>query len=135
MSIETPQLQTHRVNVLVGEVQPGATDCQLKLLVDAPAGTVSGHAVIKQATMPPLNIHVNNVTGRIFTFGVEPAKRVVELSGTYSETLPPPAIGTLTFEFGASLIIGEDDWDGRGSFTFGGHELRDQPVKHYGDDA
>jgi len=132
MSIETPPLQTYLVNVLVGEVQPGATDCQLSLLVEAPTGQVTGHAVVSATTMPPLDIHVNNVTGTIHALGLEPARRVVELEGSYDETLPPPAIGTVRFPFSAMLSIDENDWDGRGSFTFAGHELRDQPVKQEG---
>lgn len=58
--------------------------------------------------------------------------RVVTLWGSYRFSFPPPVIGEGTAQFLATLVIPQDDWNGRGSFCYDGHEIDDVPVKSEG---
>jgi hypothetical protein len=53
----------------------------------------------------------------------------VTLSGTYECSFTPPAIGTETQDFSATLVLERDEWTGQGSFTYGNHLIDDVPVK------
>lgn len=90
---------------------------------------MSGQVQITQAIAPPNgNIHVN-VTGQLrqLGFGQGPVTQVVSLEGTSSQSLPPPAIGTVLERFIASFAT-DKQWNGRGSFSYGGREVNDVPV-------
>lgn len=109
---------------------PGAPLLHVQALVDAPTGRISGHAQITQAIAPPDGvIAINDVTGQIRSLGFGPAVRVVTLAGTYQQELPPPAIGIVTLDMTATLVLEQNAWTGRGSFDYGGHEVVDVPVE------
>jgi hypothetical protein len=109
---------------------PGAPLLQVQALVDAPTGKISGHARITQAIAPPAgNIAISDLTGQIRSLGFGKGMRVVTLTGSYPYVLPPPAIGTVTEPFSATLVLGQDSWAGQGSFSYGGHEVGDVPVR------
>ncbi len=124
-------IDLYLVNLLVGnEGMPGAPLLQAHLAVDAPTGHITGQAEISQALPPPHEIvRINNLHGRIRSLGLLPAVRVVSLEGSYTIPFPPPAIGELVVPFKATLIIAQDKWEGRGSFSYGGNEVDDVPVK------
>lgn len=112
------------------EGMPGAPLLHVQAAVDAPTGHITGQALITQAIAPPDGeLRVRNLTGQIRSLGLGPAKRVVSLSGEVVYYLPPPEIGAVSLPFSASLVIGENDWDGRGSFSYGDHHVEDVPVK------
>lgn len=108
---------------------PGAPILHIQAAVDAPTGHITGQAEITQAIAPPDGVlHVRNLSGQIWSLGADPAKRVVTLTGDCLYDFPPPQIGQATYPFSAVLLIGEDDWDGRGSFRYGPHRVEDVPV-------
>jgi hypothetical protein len=119
------------VKFVVGnEGMPGAPLLHVQALVDAPTGKISGHAQITQAIAPPDgDIVIANLTGQIRSFGFGQPLRVVTLEGTYYHQLPPPAIGTVTEPLSATLVLEGSTWNGRGSFSYGGHEVHDVPVR------
>lgn len=125
------RLDTYQVKLLVGnENMAGAPLLHLALLVEAETGRIVGRATITQAIAPPNDtIVIGNVTGVIHSMGLPPAHRVVSLQGTYPYVLPPPAIGTVLEEFSATLLIEQNNWNGEGSFSYGGHEVENVPVK------
>jgi hypothetical protein len=124
-------IELYIVNLLAGNVGvPGAPILHLGLAVDAPTGHISGRAEITQAVAPPDGvIRINDLHGRIRSLGFGPAVRVVALRGSYIVPFPPPAIGEVVALFSATLVIGQDDWNGKGSFTYGGAEIDDVPVR------
>jgi hypothetical protein len=111
------------------EGEPGAPILHIQAAVDAPTGHITGQAEITQAIAPPDGeLAVKNLSGQIRSLGLGPAKRVVTLTGDVVYYLPPPEIGAVTYPFSASLVVGESDWDGRGSFSYGPHHVEDVPV-------
>jgi hypothetical protein len=123
-------IDLYLLKLLVGnEGMAGAPLLHVSAAVDAPTGQITGQAEITQAIEgPESDIRINDLTGQIHALGFKDALRVVWLKGTYQVPFPPPAIGSLTEQFSAVLVIG-DDWTGRGSFTYGRHHVPDVPVK------
>jgi len=123
---------TYLVKGTAGNVgTPGAPIMEFHLLVVVGSGHVSGHVEITQALPPPNGeILVNNVHGHLYELGqTSPSDvLVVVLQGTYPYTLPPPAIGTVEEHFNAVLHVNRE-WNGRGGFSYGGHHVRNVPVK------
>jgi hypothetical protein len=124
-------IELYLVKLLVGnEGMPGAPLLHLSTAVDAPTGHVTGQAEITQAIRAPEgHIRITHLKGQLRSLGLEPAVRVLTLKGTYTVSVPPPEIGTYLADFSATLVIGQDSWNGRGSFTYGDHEVTDVPVK------
>jgi hypothetical protein len=119
------------VKFLVGEEgTPGAPLLHVAALVDAPTGHISGQAEITQALAPPDDvIRILGLEGRIHSFGLGAPVRGVALTGYYWVPFPPPAVGQMRANFTATLVLeAEGEWKGRGSFTYGGHEVDDVPV-------
>jgi hypothetical protein len=119
------------VDFLVGnEGMPGAPILHVYAAVDAPTGDITGKAEITQAVAPPGGlIGIKHLQGRIQLLTLDPAVRVVTLTGSYVFSFPPPAIGEGTAPFSATLVIAHDDWVGRGSFSYGSTDIDDVPVK------
>jgi hypothetical protein len=116
---------------LVGdEGTPGAPLLRVAAVVDAPTGQISGQAQITQAVAPPEGlIRILGLEGRIHSLGLGKAVRVVALTGYYWVPFPPPAIGQSQAHFTATLVLeDEGEWSGRGSFSYGGHNVDDVPV-------
>jgi hypothetical protein len=123
-------IDVYPVNLVVGDKgKPGAPLLHVAALVNVPSGLISGHAEITQAIAPPEGlIRINDIQGRIRSLGFGTAFRVVTLDGTYIVSFPPPAIGEMVVQFSAILVVGQADWTGRGSFTYGTHDVEDVPV-------
>lgn len=112
------------------EGMPGAPLLHLELAVYAPTGQITGRGEITQAIAgPESDLRIHGITGQIHSLGLGEARRVVALRGEYEVPFPPPAIGESRKPFSAVLVIGEDDWNGKGSFTYGDHKVDDVPVK------
>lgn len=108
---------------------PGAPVLHVAALVVVPAGRISGHAEITQAIAPPDDrLVISDLTGHIRSLEFGDGVRVVTLAGTYVHQLPPPAIGEATLNFSATLVLAQETWEGRGSFTYGAHEVKDVAV-------
>ena len=123
-------LDTYLVNFVVGDEQPGAPILHVSALVDAPTGHISGHADITQAVAPPnSDLRISNLTGRLRSLRFGAGLRHVTLAGTYEQSFPPPAIGEILRKFSAALVIEQDVWKGRGSFTYGGQDVDNVPVE------
>jgi hypothetical protein len=124
-------IELYIVNLLAGNVGvPGAPILHLGLAVNAPTGHITGRAEVTQAVAPPNGIiQINDLRGRIHSLEFGPKVRVVELRGSYIFAFPPPAIGEGVALFSATFIIGQDNWNGRGSFTFGSTEIDDVPFR------
>jgi len=124
-------LGTYLVKGEVGNVgTPGAPIMEFHLLVVVGSGHVSGHVEIKQALPPPNGeISVNNVHGYLHELGPAPHAQVVTLEGTYTRPFgPPPLIGEFLEHFHAVLHVNHE-WHGHGSFSYGGHHVRNVPVR------
>jgi hypothetical protein len=124
-------IELYLVKLLVGdEGTPGAPLLHLSLAVDAPTGTITGQAEITQAIPPPEgDIRINDLRGTIEVLPLRPhPMRIVSLTGTFVHYLPPPQIGQVTEKFSATLLIGEGDWEGFGTFVYGRHKVGPVPV-------
>jgi hypothetical protein len=124
-------IDLYLVKFLVGnEGMPGAPLLHVAAAVDAPTGDITGQAEITQAIAPPGGIiRIKHFYGHIQLLELDPAVRVVTLKGSYVFSFPPPAIGEGTAPFSATLVIKHDEWKGRGSFSYGGKDINDVPVK------
>ena len=123
-------IDLYLVKLTVGqEGEPGAPILHVQAAVDAPTGHITGQAEITQAIAPPEGVlEITNLTGQLRSLGLGPAKRVVSLTGTAVYYFPPTEPGQAEYPFTASLVIGESDWDGRGSFSYGPHHVEDVTV-------
>jgi hypothetical protein len=124
-------IDLYLVKFLVGnEGMSGAPLLHVAAAVDAPTGDITGQAEITQAIAPPGGIiRIKNFQGRIHLLTLDPAVRIVTLTGSYVFSFPPPAIGEGTAPFSATLVIEHDEWQGRGSFSYGGTDIDDVPVQ------
>jgi len=120
---------TYLASGTIGNVGlPGAPISHFHLTVTPSTNSVSGIVEITQAIEgPESNIVIKNVTGSIRATGYGKVTKVVELSGEYMVSFPPPAIGSYLAKFSANMAI-DDNWDGRGGFTYGQNEINDVPV-------
>lgn len=126
----TAGFDLYRVDGFAGNAgTPGAPILHFALLVHASTGKVSGQVQITQAVAPPDGSTHVNVTGQLrqLGFGQGPVTQLVSLEGTYPYSLPPPAIGSVIEQFSASFAT-DKQWNGRGSFSWGGREASDIPV-------
>ena len=123
-------IDTYLASVVVGNEQPGAPLLHVAALVVVPSGLISGHAEITQALPPPhSNPQISNLRGRLESFEFNDGLRVATLTGTYVQSLPPPAIGEIVESFSALLVLEPGVWEGRGSFVYGGNAVDDVPVR------
>jgi hypothetical protein len=106
----------------------GAPVLTLDLLVYAPQGQVHGSGEITQALPPPYGqTHIPQITGAIHHTGFGQDEMLVSLTGQYVVSLPPPAIGSYLAHFSGALVVNHS-WNGKGSFTYGGHTVADCTV-------
>ena len=116
------------VNGTMGNLNmPGAPIMHFSLVVVPGANSVSGSVEITQGSVHGQPIIVRNVKGTIRATGFGKVTKVVALEGQYTQSVPPPAIGTYLAQFSAHMAI-DDNWDGQGSFSYGGHDVEDVPV-------
>ena len=104
-------LNAYLVRFVMGNVGLlGAPVLHVAAVVDAPTGRLAGHAQISQAIAPPGGmIVISDLTGQIRSLGFGESVRVVTLTGTYECSFPPPAIGSATQSFSATLVLEQDD--------------------------
>ncbi|MBN2526423.1 MAG: DUF1842 domain-containing protein [Deltaproteobacteria bacterium] len=87
---------------------PGAPILHLSLLVDAPTGSVTGHAMLAQAVAPPYGeIKITNITGHLQSTGFGKYTKVVALKGEALISFPPPAIGSYLELFSGHFAIND----------------------------
>lgn len=99
----------------------GAPVLHLDLGVNAATGQVSGQGKVTQALPPPYGETIlPSVQGTIHHGGLGKDTLFVHLTGEYSVSLPPPAIGTLSKDVSIAMSL-SPDWTGTGSFTWNGH--------------
>jgi hypothetical protein len=122
-------IDTYFVKGEAGDIgMPGAPILHFSLLVVVGSGLVSGHVKITQALPPPHGAIALPVSGHIHALGLPPAHNVVTLEGTYLQSFLPPAIGSILEHF-SSVFSVNGEWNGHGSFTYGGHTVANVPVK------
>lgn len=111
---------------IIGDVKRvGSPIAHFKLMVDEKSSKVVGVVQITQATVSqPI---VVDITGVIRYAGLGSITKIVALEGQYTQSVPPPAIGTWLENFSAHMGI-DNAWNGRGGFTFGHHVVEDVPV-------
>ncbi len=117
------------VNGIMGNLMPGAPVMHFSLVVVPSANSVSGTVEITQALPPPYgSIVIHNVKGVIRATGFGKVTHVVALEGEYVVSFPPPAIGEYIAKFSAHMAI-DNNWDGKGGFSYGNHNVENVPVK------
>lgn len=118
------------VKLQIGDLgTPGAPILHFAGVVNAPTGAINGTAEITQAVAPPNgDLHIPHVTGQIRHLGFGEDKIIATLAGQYLVSFPPPAIGSYLAKFEAVLHV-DKSWNGKASFTYGGHTIDDVPVK------
>jgi hypothetical protein len=118
-----------RINGTAGNVGlPGAPILYFDLLYNSSTGALSGHASIVSASPPPLgNIVISNVTGKVtnMIFGGT-LSHIVTLQGTYQRVINEPPL-IIEEQFAAYFQV-DSNFDGRGSFEYGGNVVNDVPV-------
>jgi hypothetical protein len=124
-------IDLYLVKLLVGdEGTPGAPLLHISAAVDAPTGEITGQAEITQTVDPPEgNIRINDLRGQIHYLGFGEPLRAVALTGSFRYLFPPTQPGQGVGQFSAALVVEEDRWNGRGSFTYGDHKVDDVPVR------
>jgi len=124
-----------KIDLVAGNLgTPGAPILNLSLIynVDHEDGQLSGLAVISQAIAPPNGrIVINNVSGPVHGLGFGKETRVFSLTGEYWQSLQPPAIGQVQEKFTATFTT-DNNWQGHGTFAYGGHVVRNVPIKQVG---
>jgi hypothetical protein len=111
---------------------PGAPVLNLALMYDTELGVINGHGTITQSVAPPNGrLVVNAITGQVLGLGFGKATRSVSLTGTYQQQFTPPAIGQSTEKFQATFVT-DNNWQGHGTFSYGGQTISNVPVKPRG---
>ncbi|MBB5606120.1 MULTISPECIES: DUF1842 domain-containing protein [unclassified Janthinobacterium] len=111
---------------------PGAPILNLAVLYNSADGALSGEALIAQAIAPPNGrVVIRPVSGQAHGLGLQHYTRAFTLSGEYTVSVPPPAIGTYLAKFTATFVT-DNDWTGRGTFTYGDQTVKDVPIKKRG---
>ncbi|WP_299108773.1 DUF1842 domain-containing protein [uncultured Tenacibaculum sp.] len=110
----------------IGNVgMPGAPIAHFSLVVVPSSNTVSGVVEITQAIdRAPIQVHVK---GTIRHTGYGDVTQIVNLSGQYVVSVPPPAIGSYLENFTAYMDI-NNEWNGTGGFTYGNNKINNVPV-------
>ena len=111
---------------------PGAPVLSLALMYDTGNESIGGQGLITQAIAPPNGrLVIHGISGQVHGLGVGGVTRVMALTGTFEHSLTPPAIGQVTEKFQATFAT-DDNWQGHGSFTYGGQTIHNVPVKQRG---
>ena len=119
----------YNVKGIVGHIRlQGAPIMHFNLVVVPGAHKVSGLVEITQAIPGPSSHIVVQVEGRIGAAAEGPVTQLVELRGTYVQTVPPPAIGAFLADFTSTLAI-NGEWKGRGWFNYATHFVDNVPVE------
>ena len=106
---------------------PGAPVLTLDLVL-LPDGTVTGTGDISAAVTPEVPAaHIPLITGTFGGLPIGPPETLIQLSGTYYSSLPPPLIGTYSgpFSAGLDILIGIGNGTGAGGFSYGNHSFPD----------
>ncbi|MFZ4877526.1 DUF1842 domain-containing protein [Janthinobacterium sp. Mn2066] len=108
---------------------PGAPILNLALLFNSADGALSGEALVAQAIAPPNGrVVIRPISGEVHGLGLQHYTRAFTLSGEYTVSVPPPAIGTYLAKFTATFVT-DNDWVGQGSFTYGNQTVKDVPIR------
>lgn len=128
-TLEAPTIiGAYNVKGTVGHVgMPGAPIMHFNLVVVPSAHKVSGVAEITQAIQGPSGHIVVHVDGRIGKALEGQVTQLVELRGTYVQTVPPPAIGAYLADF-VSVLAVNGDWKGMGWFSYATNFVDNAPV-------
>lgn len=131
--MSTSELSLEQLNLTAGNIGlPGAPVLNLFLLYNPEAGALTGEAQVTQAVAPPYNLMtIRPVSGDVHGLGLGGATRVFSLSGEYTVSVPPPAIGTYLAKFTA-VFTTDNNWTGHGSFDYGTHKVTNVPIKKRG---
>jgi hypothetical protein len=107
------------VNGTAGNVGlPGAPIMHFSLVAVPSANSVSGTMEITQAiNSVNRQIIVKNVTSVIRLVGYGKVTQIVAIEGSYYQSFPPPAIGSMEQKFSANLAI-DNNWTGSGGFDY-----------------
>ena len=119
-----PQIQT--LHLVAGAGVPGAPALNLDLIynTDVAPPTLDGKGLITQAVTPPGGrIEVHGIHGEVTEMRTSPGMRMINLRGVCSE---PPT--TVLFPFSAVFVV-DRDWNGEGSFTYGGKKVVSVPIR------
>ena len=123
------------IHLIAGNLgMPGAPILNLALLYnpDPVVASLSGEAVITQSIAPPNGrIVIHGVHGPVHGLGLGGATRVFTLKGEYWQPFPPPAIGLVQEHFTATFVT-DNNWQGHGTFTYGGQTVANVPIKQLG---
>jgi len=127
---------SQKIDLISGNLgTPGAPVLHLSLIynIDQDDAQLSGIAVISQAVAPPNGrIVIKNVSGPVHGLGLGGKEtRVFSLTGEYTQSFPPPAIGEIVEKFTATYST-DNNWQGHGTFAYGGHVVRNVPIKKVG---
>jgi hypothetical protein len=111
----------------IGNVgMPAAPIAHYSLVVNSVTGVISGMVEIIQAIdCPSILTHVR---GNIRRTGFGDNTMTVSLSGEYTISVRPPAIGTFSYKFSAHMDI-DTEWNGSGGFSYGNQKVESAPVK------
>ncbi len=116
---KTDEIGLYLVKGTAGGGRPGAPTLRFSLTVNAVTGAITGQGVITQALKPPSDkIPIVNIVGHVQSSAVGEYTKLFYLEGHGVESLPPPAIGTLTPPFTAQFAV-NDGWNGKGGWTLG----------------
>ncbi len=110
---------------------PGAPILSLALMYDPATGVISGQGMITQSVAPPNGrITIHGISGQVHGLGYGPGREnlVTTLTGTFQGTQPTAPI---TEQFTATFST-DQQWQGHGTFTYGGNTVRNVPVKQRG---
>ena len=109
--------------------KPGAPILSLALMYDPGTGLISGQGLITQSVAPPNGrIAIHGISGHVHGLGLGGVTRVMALTGTFEHRLTPPAVGQVTEKFQATFAT-DNDWQGHGTFTYGGQTIHNVPVR------
>jgi hypothetical protein len=124
---KTAVLSSYLTKGTIGNVGvPGAPIVHFSLVVSTVFNTVSGMIEIIQATdSKPIQVLVK---GSLRYTGYGSVTKIVNLSGKYTVSVTPPAIGTYLQNFTAYLDI-DNNWNGQGGFSMGDNHIDNVPVK------
>jgi len=110
--------QTQTLNLMAGTGLPGAPTLNMRLIFnpDTAPPTLDGTGAITQAVTPPGGrIDVQGIHGEVTEIGFQSTVlRLINLRGVCSG---PPAL--VLFPFSAAFVT-DSNWNGEGSFTYGG---------------
>ena len=109
----------------------GLAALTLDLVMLSKGGPVFGHGDISRSEFPPHPpAHIPQLRGHLQPTGHD-GLRLLSVTGTYVESVPPPATGMVSGPFHASCTI-DADWNGQGSFYWGSWEVTDCLVSNIG---